>query len=192
MEVAMGAMGEFFSGQAGAVPARPKLTLKCGSKSAAVPDVIFDDAVGPETLAVVRAMLRSAEPAAGLPRSVLIIPPAAPRTIHQQHLDNVTLLLDSWADWIRIDQPLAHGAPRKCVGAPDARIHSFEDMEIEVDKRLVGEVDTAVWELPTLQREAVMLHYDLKRATGWKANFDTLFGTAVESLYEILRKRVAC
>lgn len=161
---------------------REKITLGWAGKSAPVADVIFDDYVEPAA-----APLQPAPTA-----RALTLPPASPRTVLEQHHDNVLLLLDRWADWMRTSEPLAEGAPRQCVGAPDARIHSFEDMEIEVNKRLVREVQTAVWELSVMQREAVMIHFGLNTRGVWRAQFGAVFDQAVHSLYEILKARVAC
>ena len=161
---------------------REKITLGWAGKSAPVPDVIFDDYVEPVSVPV---------PPAPAARAVTL-PPIRSRTVLEQHHDNVLLLLDRWAEWMRTSEPLAEGAPRQCVGAPDARIHSFEDMEIEVNKRLVREVQTAVWELSVMQREAVMIHFGLNTRGVWRAQFDTVFEQAVHSLYEILKARVAC
>lgn len=166
---------------------RPKLTLNWGGKCPPVPDVVFVDDVSPVTLAA--AALRAAPELATIQS---VMPEPVARSVRDQHKDNVLRLLDAWADWVRIDAPIAYGAPSKCVGAPDSRIHSFEDMEIETDKRVTAEVNTAVWELPTLEREAVMRHYHINRAAAWQGDFEKLFFMAVESLYEILRKRIAC
>ena len=164
---------------------RDKLTLAWRGQCAPVPDLIFDDYVAPEGEA--SASVRAAPPA-----RTLTIPPIPARTVEQQHHDNVILLLDGWAEWIRTGEPLAEGAPRQCLGAPDARIHSFEDMEIEVNKRLVREVHTAVWELSVIEREAVMTHYGLKTRGVWRADFGRAFDAAVHSLFVILRDRVSC
>lgn len=161
---------------------REKITMRWAGKSASVPDIIFDD--DPD---------QAAPAAVAAPASrILAIPPVPVRTAHEQHVDNVLLLLDGWAEWIRTSEPVAEGAPRQCLGAPDARIHSFEDMEIEVNKRLVREVHTAVWELPIIEREAVMMHYGLNTRTTWRADFRRAFDLAVDHLFVILRGRVAC
>lgn len=161
---------------------REKITLGWAGKSAPVPDVIFDDYVEPVPVQALPVPATRA----------VTLPPIRSRTVLEQHHDNVLLLLDRWAEWMRTSEPLAEGAPRQCVGAPDARIHSFEDMEIEVNKRLVREVQTAVWELSVMQREAVMIHFGLNTRGVWRAQFDTFFDQAVHSLYEILKARVAC
>ena len=59
-------------------------------------------------------------------------------------------------------------------------------------KRLVREVHTAVWELPVMQREAVMMNFGLNTRCVWRAQFDVIFDQAVHRLYEILKGRVAC
>ncbi|MDH6157417.1 hypothetical protein [Janthinobacterium sp. CG_23.4] len=161
---------------------REKITLGWAGKSAPVPDVIFDDYVDPLSELVTPA------PAVRGP----VLPSIQPRTVLERHHDNVLSLLDRWADWMRTSEPLTEGVPRQCLGAPDARIHSFEDMEIEVNKRLVREVHTAVWELPVMQREAVMMHFGLNTRCVWRAQFDAIFDQAVHRLYEILKGRVAC
>lgn len=161
---------------------REKITLGWRGTSPAVPDVIFDD--DPDQVV-------PAAPVALTPR-ILAIPPVPARTAFQQHIDNVLLLMDGWAEWVRTGEPLAEGVPRQCLGAPDARIHSFEDMEIEVNKRLVREVHTAVWELAVIEREAVMMHYGLNTRTVWRADFQCAFDQAVERLFQILKGRVAC
>jgi len=161
---------------------RDKLTLAWRGETTVLPDIIFDDYVPPAP-----AELVAVAPAA----RALVIPPVPVQTIEQQHLDNVLLLMDGWADWVRTGEPIAEGAPRQCLGAPDARIHSFEDMEIEVNKRLVREVHTAVWELPVLEREAVMMHYGLNTRNVWKTDFDRLFDMVARSLFSILKTCVA-
>lgn len=161
---------------------RQKLTLGWCGKTVPVPDIRFVD-ITEDAPAHPLPELRGDAPS---------IPPIPPKTAQQQHYENVVLLLDAWAAWARSDEPIAEGAPRQCVGAPDARIHSFEDMEIEVNKRLVREVHTAVWELQVMEREAVMTHYGLKTRGVWRAQFDKVFDQAVESLFKILKDRVAC
>lgn len=119
----------------------------------------------------------------------------APATTQQplgNHLERVKALLDAWAEWMLKDSNIARDYPRHCIGAPDARIHSVEDMEIEADKRSVKAVHTAVYELQVLQREAVLLHYGLQKASAWKSDFDRQFELAVEALYGILKNRIAC
>ena len=46
--------------------------------------------------------------------------------MNPEHYDNTKRLLDRWADWAVQGEPIANGAPRQCLGAPDARIHSFK------------------------------------------------------------------
>jgi hypothetical protein len=108
------------------------------------------------------------------------------------YYERVKDLLDRWAEWMSTESGIARGAPRQCHGAPDARIHSFEDMEIEVNKQIVRAVDAVVWALPVLEREAVMLNYGLMKAKAWRANFDALFDQAIHSLFAALKNRLAC
>lgn len=159
---------------------RPILTLRWPVKTAPVPDVVFVD------------VTENSEPPALKPIRVATLPPVARTTAEQEHYENVLRLLDGWADWMRTGEPVAEGAPRQCLGAPDARIHSFEDMEIEVNKRLVREVHTAVWDLGVIEREAVMTHYGLKTRGVWRADFAKVFDQAIDTLFKMLKDRVAC
>ena len=159
---------------------RATITRNWGGKCDPVPDVIFDDA--PEVVVI------SAAP----PVRVLVVPVIPTLSIAQQHYENIVLLLDRWAEWTRVGGVLADGAPTQSMMAPDARIHSFEDMEIEVDKRLVGEMNTAVWELSVIEREAVMTHYGLNTRSVWRAQFVLVFDQAIESLFRTLKTRISC
>lgn len=160
---------------------REKLTLAWRGETTRLPDIIFDDDV--EVSAPVPAPPAS---------RVLALPPPPVVSVTQQHYDNVVRMLEGWAEWVRTGEPIAEGAPRQCLGAPDARIHSFEDLEIEVNKRLVREMHTAVWDLPIMEREAVMMHYGLNTRSVWRAAFDSIFDQAVRHLYEMLKSRVSC
>jgi len=110
----------------------------------------------------------------------------------QESYDNVKALLDSWAEHASIGGRITDGVPRQCVGAPDARIHSLEDMEIEVSKRLVKVVDTAVYELPVMERNVVLMHYGIMTVKVWRADFTTLFDLAIESLFNSLKSKISC
>jgi hypothetical protein len=123
-------------------------------------------------------------------RRAPVVPAQPPAT--GAHLARVKGWLDHWAEWMLQDSNITRDYPRQCIGAPDARIHSVEDMEIEADKRTVRAVHTAVYELPVLQREAVLLHYGLQKARAWRADFDAQFEQAVEALHGILKNRIAC
>ena len=129
------------------------------------------------------------EPAIELRRA-----PAAPKTIATlpPYYDRIKSLLDRWAEWQPTASTVTNGAPRRSAGAPDARIHSFEDMEIESDKLVCNAVDVAVWELPTIERTAVMLHYGIQKTSHWRADFDIVFDLAVASLYDRLKHRLSC
>lgn len=162
--------------------AREKLTLRWRGPTEPVPDITFVD--------ITDAFEPPAMPA--LDTSAPTAPPLLSLTIDQQHYQNVLLLLDRWAEWVRTGEPIAEGAPRACLGAPDARIHSFEDMEIEVNKRLVREVHTAIWELDVMEREAVMMHFGLNTRGVWRAKFEQIFEMAVQNLFRILKTRVSC
>ena len=77
--------------QTGIEMQREKITLGWAGKSAPVPDVIFDDYVEPVSVPV---------PPAPAARAVTL-PPIRSRTVLEQHHDNVLLLLDRWAEWMR-------------------------------------------------------------------------------------------
>ncbi|NHZ40100.1 hypothetical protein [Massilia aquatica] len=159
---------------------RPTLTLRWPVKTPPVPDIVFVD------------VTEDSAPPALKPIRVATLPPVEHVTVEEEHRVNVLRLLEGWAAWIRTDEPLAEGVPRQSMGAPDARIHGVEDMEIEANKHSVRVVHTAVWELDVVEREAVLMHYRLKRRGVWRADFAKVFDQAVDSLYEFLKDRVAC
>lgn len=102
-------------------------------------------------------------------------------------------LLDRWAEWMKTSESTSRGYPGASVGAPDARIHSIEDLEIEVDKAMVSAVHTAVYDLSKIDRDAIMLNYGLgDLGNEWPAHFDLVFDRAIENLYSILKTRIAC
>lgn len=109
-----------------------------------------------------------------------------------EHYDNTKALLDKWADYGGVGNRTADGAPQSSPGAPDARIQSLEDLEIEVDKRVVDIVNTAVYDLPVLERDVILMHYGLMRVDVWRYEYTTLFDLAVGSMYEALRQKLAC
>ena len=112
--------------------------------------------------------------------------------MNQQHYDNVKTMLDRWAESKSVGGRCADGMPNQSTFAPDARIQSIEDIEIETNKIIVRAVDTAVYELPVLQREAVTRYYGLSKFSVWIAQFDVLFDAAIESLFKLLKNRVVC
>lgn len=112
--------------------------------------------------------------------------------MRQDHYDNTKALLDRWAEFESVGGHLADGAPQSSPGAPDARIHSFEDMEIEDNKRIVGIVDAAVYELPVMERNVVLMHYGMMNVKVWRADFTVLFDLAIESLFSLLKNKLSC
>lgn len=114
----------------------------------------------------------------------------AKSSLGQQHLDAVKELLDLWANWLGTWEALGKGVPRNSPGAPDARIQSFEDLEIESEKIVVRAVHTCVYELPKVERDVILLYYGFAH-TAWKPGDDALFDQALASLYHALGTRVA-
>lgn len=110
--------------------------------------------------------------------------------MRQENYDNTKELLDRWAEFASVGGRIADGAPKSSPGAPGARINSFEDIEIEVNKRLVDIVDSAVYELPIMERNVILMHYGMMKYQVWKADFTRLFDIAIESVYDLLRKKL--
>jgi hypothetical protein len=110
--------------------------------------------------------------------------------VKQENIEAAKNLLDRWANWIGIGGSIGDGAPRQCPGAPDARIQSFEDLEIENEKYIVQAVNTAVYELPVDQRNVIMLYYGF-RHVAWRQNDDALFEASLVSLFHLLKERVS-
>ncbi len=121
-------------------------------------------------------------------------PPAPEPERYPLHpkFDGVKALLDRWAGWAGTGNYVGHGAPRQSPGAPDARIHTIEDMEIASDKHVIRTIDTAIWEMPMLERRAIMIHYSIETPGLWKADWDRLFSLAVQNLYSSLKDRLVC
>lgn len=111
--------------------------------------------------------------------------------MRQDHYDNTKAMLDLWAEWMQAGESTAEGYPCKSVGAPDARIHSFDDLEIEVDKHVVDAVNACVYEIPVMERNAILMHCGLMEFQVWRTDFTTVFDLAIESLYELLKSKVA-
>lgn len=86
----MGAVDEFFLKSGNLAPLRPKLTLNWGGKCAAVPDVVFVDAVSPVTLAAAQALEKKEAV------SVSRVDP----WVQPSPLD---ICLGHWSDWMRQD-----------------------------------------------------------------------------------------
>lgn len=112
--------------------------------------------------------------------------------MHQEHYDNTKALLDRWAEYESVGGRLADGAPQSSPEALDACIRTIEDMEIADNKRVVEIVDTAVYALPLMERNVVLMHYGLMRVAVWRADFTVLFDIAIESLYKMLKNKLAC
>lgn len=108
----------------------------------------------------------------------------------EQYLGAVKDLLDRWANWFGTGEPLGDGAPRQCIGAPDARIQSFEDLEIESEKVIIRAVNTCVYELPQIKRDVVMMYYGFKHVA-WRPGDDTIFDSTLTELGYLLKSRIA-
>lgn len=111
--------------------------------------------------------------------------------MNQDHYDNTKTLLDRWAEYESVGGRIADGAPQASPGAPDARIHSFEDMEIEDNKRVVAIVDAAVYELPVMERNVILMHYGMMSYNVWRADFTRLFDIAIESMFVLLKRKLS-
>ena len=110
--------------------------------------------------------------------------------MQQENIERVKVMLDLWANWFGTGEPLGDGAPRQSPGAPDARIQSFEDMEIENDKIIIRAVDTSVHDLEKNQRGVVMMYYGFSHVA-WRPGDDGIFDLALVNLYHALKARVS-
>lgn len=109
--------------------------------------------------------------------------------MQQENIDAIRSLLDRWANWVGIGGNICNGAPRQSAVAPDARVQSIEDLEIEDEKLIVRAVNTAVYDLMKPQRDVVMVHYGFIN-TAWTQTHDAVFDIALTSLYYSLKQRV--
>jgi hypothetical protein len=100
-------------------------------------------------------------------------------------------LLNRWANYVGAHGgTITDGLPRQCLGAPDARCQSIEDLEIEDEKMIVRAVETAVWDLNSPQRLVIMVHYGFAREV-WRFDFDGIYERALDNLFQALKNRVS-
>jgi hypothetical protein len=107
----------------------------------------------------------------------------------QENIDAVKDLLDRWANWVGAGGSTCDGMPRQSPGAPDARVQSIEDLELENEKFIIQAVNTAVYDLATIQKDVILIHYGFKHMA-WTQDHDGLFDLALMNLYYKLRERV--
>lgn len=101
----------------------------------------------------------------------------------------VKKLLDQWANFLGAYGYVGSGAPRRSPGAPDARIQTFDDLEIEIEKIVINAVNACVYDLPKVERDVILLYYGFIH-TAWKPGDDLLFDRALSNLYHPLMDRV--
>lgn len=110
--------------------------------------------------------------------------------MNQNDLDSIERLLADWADWMRRGGSTTDGYPRKSTMATDSRIHSIEDMEIEVDQSVMLIVNTAVYDLVSPQRFCVLRRHGLMKQVWRLANELAVYDSAIENLREVLKKKI--
>lgn len=96
----------------------------------------------------------------------------------QREIDEVELLLDLWADWMRRPEPLADGYPEKASGG---FIESWrKDDEDEEECRLaerISRINAAFDSLQTIHKDAILKHYGLGSRV-WRFAKDASFEDA--------------
>lgn len=80
----------------------------------------------------------------------------------KRDIDEVQLLLDIWADWMRKPEPLADGYPAKASGGfIESWRKDSEDLADAADSDRLEKIDAAFNSLTPLYRDAIMRHYEL-------------------------------
>lgn len=80
----------------------------------------------------------------------------------KRDIDEVQLLLDIWADWMRKPEPLADGYPEKASGGfIESWRKDSEDLADAADADRVAKIDAAFNSLTPVYRDAIFQHYQL-------------------------------
>lgn len=99
-------------------------------------------------------------------------------------------LLGDWADFMHRGGSTTDGMPRKCPMAPDARIQSIEDIEIEVDMAVMTAISTSVYDLNSPERNCIMRRFGLMADVWRLANEQAVYDFAILNLHKMLRKKI--
>lgn len=80
----------------------------------------------------------------------------------QRDIDEVEVLLDRWADWMRKPEPIAEGYPAKASGGfIESWIKDSEEVADAAELETVNRINAAFDSLTPLYRDAIMRHYGL-------------------------------
>ncbi len=95
--------------------------------------------------------------------------------------DQVELLLDLWADWMRRPDPMANGFPPKSSTFIASWCKDFEEMANSADAERMDRINAAFDSLEPRFRDAILRHYRLGQAV-WRFSTPTTFDDAKVSL----------
>lgn len=116
--------------------------------------------------------------------------PATESESNDARFEAIKTLLDGWADWLGTWEPIARGATRQTLYAPDARIHSVDDLDCESRKTVVRAVHACVYDLSPPERDVILKYYGfIHRA--WQREDELTYARALTHLLRSLSARVA-
>lgn len=79
----------------------------------------------------------------------------------QRDIDEVQMLLDEWADWMRKPEPMVDGYPEEAPGFLAGSLKDNEELLAVADAERMDRINTAVYDLAPVYRDAIMRHYKL-------------------------------
>lgn len=93
----------------------------------------------------------------------------------------VIFYLELWADWMKSDNSKL-GYKTKSTGFMSGSIHSFEDLEDEVDGKSAKIVDKCIDDLSPIERTAINVRWLNERTLINPIMIDTHYGVALNKL----------
>ena len=100
----------------------------------------------------------------------------------------VIFYLELWADWMQADNPKL-GYKTKSSGFMSGSIHSFEDLEDEVDNKSAQIVDKCIDDLSPIERTAINVRWLNERTLINPIMIDTHYGVALSKLSTKLQEK---
>jgi len=100
----------------------------------------------------------------------------------------VIFYLELWADWMQADNPKV-GYKTKSSGFMSGSIHSFEDLEDEVDNKSAQIVDKCIDDLNAIERTAINVRWLNERTLVNPIMIDVHYNVAISKLAKKLQEK---
>lgn len=100
----------------------------------------------------------------------------------------VIFYLELWADWMQADNPKL-GYKTKSSGFMSGSIHSFEDLEDEVDNKSAQIVDKCIDDLNAIERTAINVRWLNERTLVNPIMIDVHYNVAISKLAKKLQEK---